>query len=182
MKLKHQIALYAVLGVFILGLTSCVMEAAVAPAPALPVAAPAVEVPAAPLTPALPLTIPLPGLHDTVVPRDHAVERHGEKAHEARRIIEDPDSNCQFFHCDGPSGPGTSVLRQCVDSSSSTYALQYIWYNEQTGAWTEGTAFTQGQNKALNYRANKNCRAAGESFTYSNPPSALLDWLKRENV
>ena len=163
------------------GCGAAAMDVAAVPAPAMSI--PAVEAPAVGVYPALPFTVPLPGLHDPVVPRDHAVERHGEGAYKARRIIEDPNSNCQYFQCDGPSGPGTSVLRQCVEPSSSTYALQYIWYNEKTGKWAEGTAFTQARDKALDYRTSKNCVATGDKpFTYNDHPSLMLDWLKQEEL
>ena len=176
--------IFVLLALSLTGCAGVVVESAVAPMPmAAPVEAPSISLPAPGVSEVvLPFTIPLPGLHDQVVPSDHAIERHGDNALRARRIIEDPNSDCQFFKCNGPSGPGTSVLRQCIDPTTGDYALQYIWADTAHGRWAEGTAFTQQRSNALRYRDSKGCTPTGKPFTYNDHPSMLLDWIKQEGV
>ena len=107
--------------------------------------------------------VALPRLHDALTPRwGHYEPARFSMANSARRIINDPNSRCDFFDCETSSG---STLRVCYgeDGSGFVWAVQWIWRNAK-GVWREGTAFIQEKERKLgNYlRINRCSRRWGD--------------------
>jgi hypothetical protein len=126
---------------------------------ALP-SAPSVEFPAieVPVGWAPPVAIPLPVPRD-VSYGDHAVNRHGQEAHRARRIATDDHNPCQHFSCDSSRDPNR-VLRLCWSEYDQRFAVQWLAWDPAVGGdggWYEGTSFLQTQNRAESYLRHNGC-------------------------
>jgi hypothetical protein len=100
----------------------------------------------------------LPGPHEPVRPREdghYTANGRLQQAEQARAIISDPGSQCDFYQCDG-SG---SVMRTCtvVDAAGRiVYAMQWMYF--EGGAWCEGSAWVQDNpGKAERYLRNQGC-------------------------
>ena len=99
----------------------------------------------------------LPSLHDALRPRyGHYEGARFSMANSARRIIEDPNSRCDFYDCVTTSG---STLRVCEGDGERgvVWAVQWI-FTTASGAWREGTAFIHTRERKLNnYLRNNRC-------------------------
>jgi len=138
---------------------ACVTEAAVAPAPVVQPLPAAIELPAisAPAEVALPLTMPLPGTHENVRTRPHAVERHGEDADAVRRGSLDPRNECQYYSCTA-SRSANNLLRLCYFADDPEHAgVQWIYYDVELNEWVEGTSFLKRTKDIPRFLRRKGC-------------------------
>lgn len=103
---------------------------------------------------------PLPGPHEPVHPREgehFTANGRVQMAQDARAIIGDPNSQCNYYDC----GTSSSVMRTCLGSNKAgdmVYAMQWLWYSTEARTWMEGSVWIQSDaGKAERYLRNQGC-------------------------
>ncbi len=102
------------------------------------------------------LVVALPALHDALDLRvgHYVTWKRATQAENARAIIKDPRSDCNFHNCQSSVG---SRLRVCKGNLDGVVVWAAQWLNQVGNEWREGTSFLQRtQRKRDRYlRANQ---------------------------